>query len=94
MILSSHYVLTDILHTLKRKDVEEIRKICGKYTSRYRNDKELTEICNLVSKELDEITRNNLTEMESRLEGLVCTRRLDNSGGTALWYTDRRRLNR
>jgi hypothetical protein len=94
MILSSHYVIKDILHTLKRKDAEEVRKICSKYASRYRNDKELIAICEIVSKELEEITEKDFMDIEIRLEELASTRKLDNTGGTGLWYSDRRKLNR
>ncbi len=94
MILSSHYVIKDILHTLKRKDAEEVRKICSKYAGRYRNDKELTAICSMVADEMEEITEKDILDIESRLEELASIRKLDNTGGTGLWYSDRRRLNR
>jgi len=94
MILSSHYVIKDILHTVERRDVEEIKRICYKYTSRYRNDKELTRVCDIVMRDIDVIREKGLDEMKSRLEELLSVRKLDAAGGTGLWFADRRKINR
>ena len=94
MILSSHYVIKDILHTVERQDVEEIKKICQKYTNRYRNDRELTLVCDIVMRNYDKMREKELSEMKSKLEELLSIRKLDVAGGTGLWFADRRKINR
>jgi hypothetical protein len=52
-ILASHYMLNDILLTVEKGNVEEIRKVCEKYISRYKSDDELFVICNRMLFEKD-----------------------------------------
>lgn len=93
MILSSHYVIKDILHTVENGDAGEIRKICDKYCDRYRNDEGLASVCGLISEEdVGQLSEKRLSEIRVRLQELLSARRLDVSGGTNLWFVDRRRL--
>ncbi|MBN2251208.1 MAG: hypothetical protein JW724_03945 [Candidatus Altiarchaeota archaeon] len=91
MILSSHYVIQDILRTVERKDLEEIKKTCTKYCRRYRNDEALAEVCSVISMDLGKLDEQNLAAMRSRLEELCSARKLESSGGSALWFSDRRK---
>ncbi|MFZ2454854.1 MAG: hypothetical protein WAX07_00025 [Candidatus Altiarchaeia archaeon] len=93
MILSSHYVIKDILHTVENGDAGEIRKICDKYCDRYRNDESLAAVCSLVSEEdSGRLSEKRLSEIRTRLQELLSVRRLDSSGGTNLWFVDRRKV--
>jgi hypothetical protein len=94
MILSSHYVLKDILHTLERRDLEETKKLCEKYCERYRNDQELIKACSLMSERAGSLRDRNMSEMKNKLEELLSARKMDVSGGTNLWYSDRRKSTR
>jgi len=92
MILSSHYVIKDILHTLESGDAVEIRKVCEKYCERYRDDEALVAVCSLVSSEdAGRLSDKKLSEMRNRLQDLLSMRRLDSAGGTNLWFGDRRK---
>lgn len=93
MILSSHYVIKDILHTLERGDIDEIRRACDKYASRYRYDEAFVGICNML-KESEELSERQQQEALTKLQELLSVRKIDSAGGTGLWYTDRRKLNR
>ncbi len=93
MILSSHYVIKDIMHTVKKGDVSEIRKACNKYCTRYKNDQALVSVCNILT-ESEELEEKEQEEIMMRLQDLLSVRKVDSSGGTGLWYTDRRKLNR
>lgn len=52
-ILASHYMLNDILLTIEKGNIEDIRKVCEKYISRYKSDDELFVICNRMLFEKD-----------------------------------------
>jgi hypothetical protein len=93
MILSSHYVIKDILHTVECGDAGEIRKVCEKYCDRYRNDEGLAAVCSLISVEdSGQLSDKRLSEIRTRLQDLLSVRRLDVSGGTNLWFVDRRKI--
>lgn len=92
MILASHYVIEDLLHILEDGDIEEIRKICEKYCRRYKNDSDLIRICNMILDLEEEAGDEILEDIKSRLKELSNTRRLETSGGTRLWFEDRRRI--
>lgn len=91
MILSSHYVIRDILHTFERGDAEEIKKVCDKYCARYRYDKELLEICGVI-REKGIGSSKDEGYIKNLLEELLSSRSVESSGGTTLWYSDRRKL--
>jgi len=38
LIMASHYMLNDILLTVEKGNIEDIRKVCDKYISRYKSD--------------------------------------------------------
>lgn len=92
MIFASHYVIEDLLHTLEGGDIEEMRKMCEKYCGRYKNDSELIRTCNMIPIDLEEIGDETLKDIKSRLKELSSARRLETSGGTRLWFEDRRRI--
>ena len=75
MVIPSHYVIRDILHTVRSRNSEEIRKTCEKYASRYRDDTELAEVCSVVSTDAGKIREKEFGEMESMLEELLSARR-------------------
>ena len=75
MIVPSHYVIRDILHTVRSRNSEEIRRTCVKYASRYRDDAELAEVCSIVSTDTGEMHESGFAEMESMLEELLSARR-------------------
>lgn len=92
MILSSHYVIKDILHTVERRDVEEVKRLCEKYCERYQYDKELMGVCSIVSESNQgSLKEKDLSCMKKKLEELLSARKMDVSGGTSLWYSDRRK---
>jgi hypothetical protein len=93
MILSSHYVIKDMMHTVERGDASEIRRACEKYCNRYKNDKAFVSVCNILM-ESEELEEKEQEEIMMKLQDLLSVRKVDSSGGTGLWYTDRRKLNR
>jgi len=95
MILSSHYVIKDVLHTVQRGDAEEIKKVCDKYCGRYRNDEGLAAVCSLIAEEdTGRLSEETLCEIRTLLEDLLSVRKIDSHGGTGLWFSDRRKINR
>jgi len=88
-IFASHYVINDILMTVERGDLEDIRRICDKYVSRYKSDDELFAVCNRIIFE-KEIGKDVIEALKAGLKELSGTRRLEGSGGTNLWFNDRR----
>lgn len=93
MILSSHYVIKDVLHTVQRGDAEEIRKACEKYSGRYQHDEAFVGICNILM-DIEELDGKDQQEILTKLQDLLSVRKMDSSGGTGLWFTDRRKINR
>jgi hypothetical protein len=71
MILSNNYVIRDILHTVRSRRIDEIRRICDKYMERYKNDKDLTGVCSMVSTDFENIPETDFNEIELRLEELL-----------------------
>jgi hypothetical protein len=93
MILSSQYIIKDIMHTLERGDTDEIRRACEKYGGRYKNDSAFVSVCSVLM-EYEELDEKEQEAIMLKLQELLSIRRVDSSGGTGLWYTDRRKLNR
>ncbi len=89
-IFASHYVINDILMTIERGDLEDVRRICDKYVSRYKSDDELFQICNRILFE-KEISQDVVEEISSGLKALSSIRRLEGSGGSNIWFSDRRK---
>ncbi len=89
-IIASHYVLNDILLTLDTGELEDIRRVCNKYVCRYGNDDALVRVCNMALGA--KVGRKALEDMRCMLEELIDIRRLENSGGTELWFSDRRKV--
>ena len=90
MIIASHYVLNDILLTLDTGEAEDIRRVCNKYVSRYENDDALIRVCNMALG--SKVGKKAIEDMRCMLEELIDIRRLENSGGTDLWFSDRRKI--
>ena len=91
-------VIVDILLVLieaqKNKeslDVEEIKKICAKYCERYEHDDELLQVCGMI-KGKGQVSDKDMGVLKTNLEGLLASRGVESSGGTALWFSDRRKL--
>jgi hypothetical protein len=89
-IIASHYVLNDILLTLESGELEDLRRVCQKYVSRYDNDDELIRVCSMVDS--SKVGRKTIEDMRCMIEDLIDTRRLESSGGTDLWFSDRRKV--
>lgn len=87
----SHYVLRDLVETVERGDMEAIRAICLKYSERYDEDTEIAELCNLI---LESIENKKFDvegdELKDRLRKIFDSRKITSSGGTNLWFSDRR----
>lgn len=90
MILASHYVVEGLLYVLEGGNPEDIKKMCEKYSQRYNHDSKLVNLCNMLigPKEIDDKT---LEDMKSKFRELSNARKLETSGGTRLWFEDRRR---
>ena len=93
MILSSHYVIKDVMHTIQRGDAGEIRKACEKYAGRYQHDEAFVGICNALM-EVEELNEKDQQETLTKLQDLLSVRKVDSSGGTGLWFSDLRKINR
>ena len=52
-IYASHYMINDILLTVDRGNLADVRMVCEKYVSRYKSDDELFVICNRILFEQD-----------------------------------------
>ena len=89
-IIASHYVLNDILLTLDTGEMDDIRRVCEKYVSRYDNDDALIRVCSMALG--SKVGRKAIEDMRCMIEELIDIRRLENSGGTDLWFSDRRKV--
>ena len=89
-IIASHYVLNDILLTLDTGELDDINRVCEKYVSRYDNDDALIRVCRMASG--SRVGKKDIADMRCILEELIDIRRLENSGGTDLWFSDRRKI--
>jgi len=97
MILASHYIIKDVLHTLRNADDDETVKICKKYTERYKEDSEFTGLCNMLVQYIDEHKgkkakdEKKLAGIESKLEDLSRFRVQTAASSMGLWYSERRK---
>ena len=73
-IMASHYMLNDILLTVEKGNVEDIRKVCDKYISRYKSDDELFVICNRLLFEKD-VSVDVVSDLREGLEFLAQKRK-------------------
>jgi len=89
MVTASHYILRDVLSLLERDRTERLEEICSCYAKRYAGDKEFQEIVTqiLLALKTDD---NLLEELKPRISELITTRKIGTSGGTKLWFSDRR----
>ena len=73
--------------------VGRVRKTCQKYCGRYKNDEAFIGVCNVLM-DVEELDDKAQQEIMQKLQELLSVRRIDSSGGTGLWFTDRRKINR
>lgn len=87
-MLASHYIFRDILENWD--NLKKTRNTFEEFTKRYPNDKELQE----VYKEFQDSPSNNekLQGIKSKLKELQNIRKIENSGGTKLQFSDRRQF--
>ncbi|RLI92088.1 MAG: hypothetical protein DRO89_02710 [Candidatus Altiarchaeales archaeon] len=90
MIKASPYVIRNMSRVLEKKDLIETREVFEKFLTRYKEDRELQRICDDFMEYISTRDREILSRIRSRLEKLRDTRRLESSGGTGLWYGNRR----
>ncbi|MFZ2455556.1 MAG: hypothetical protein WAX07_03670 [Candidatus Altiarchaeia archaeon] len=77
-------MLNDILLTVEKGDVEDIRKVCEKYISRYKSDDELFVICNRLLFEKD-VGPAVVSELREGLVFLAEKRKTGSSKKKSLW---------
>jgi hypothetical protein len=83
-IMASHYMLNDILLTINKGNIEDIRKMCEKYISRYKSDDELFVICNRLLFEKD-ASAEVVSELRVGLEFLVEKRKAASLKKSSRW---------
>jgi hypothetical protein len=83
-IMASHYMLNDILLTIEKGNIEDIRKVCDKYISRYKSDDELFVICNRLLFEKD-VSPAVLSEMREGLGFLAEKRKAVSLKKSSRW---------
>jgi hypothetical protein len=90
MVLASHYVIKSISIVLEKKDLTESEDVCDKFSRRYVGDEELQRICNDFKSYLSTRDDEELEKIKLALKKLKDVRKRETSGGTRLWYKDRR----
>jgi len=90
MVLASHYVIKNMFRVLESRDVVEAKEIFKKFSVRYSDDTKLVRIYNEYSKYLKSRDPEKLDEIKSTLNRLKDIRKRETSGGTRLWFKDRR----
>jgi len=90
MVLASHYVIKSISIVLEKKDITESQELCEKFSKRYFNDRELQNICKDFRSYLKTRDSDELERIKSTLNRLKDIRKRETSGGTRLWFKDRR----
>ena len=90
MVTASHYVIKNMSMVLESRDLVETNEMFKKFSVRYSDDIKLMCICNEYSKYLKSRDPEKLDEIKSALERLKVTRKRETSGGTRLWFKDRR----
>ncbi len=88
MTLASHYVLEEILNSLR--DVKGAGNVLEKFCIRYSDDIELTDICREFRNYLKSKDPKSLENIEKSLKELINSRGREAGGGEILWYKDRR----
>ena len=77
----------------RSKILSGIKKACEKYAGRYQHDEAFVGICNALM-EVEELNEKDQQEILTQLQDLLSVRKVDSSGGTGLWFSDRRKINR
>lgn len=89
-MFASHWIIEDILKAAEEKNFEELKKLSSTYAKKYPKDFEIRELNNEVKEFLKTKNSRKLNEIRKKLKNLMEARKLESSGGTALWFGDRR----
>ena len=89
-MFASHWVIEDILELAKEDTMKEFKNAINRYAKRYPKDFELREINKEMKDFLKTKDKKKLSEIKKRLKDLADARKMESSGGTQLWFGDRR----
>lgn len=90
MVLASHYVIKSISIVLEKQDIPKGTEVCNKFSKRYSEDADLQRIFNEFKAYLETRDDGELKKIKTALKRLTSIRKSETSGGTRLWYKDRR----
>jgi len=79
-MIASHFVLGDILTTLKSGDIAETEKIFKKFARRYHDDKELKKLYDEFRQYTTDKKKENLKNITEKLSKLKTCRKIESSG--------------
>lgn len=84
---ASHWVIEDIVKAIESKDKKKIESAFKEFYKRYPHDTEIVKLCKEYLKTKDS---KLLNQMKARLRVLAGERKMENAGGSQLWFGDRR----
>ncbi len=94
MVLASHYIFMDVLSLLERNRTERLEEVCTGYSKRYSDDDEFQELISIILTALEDSNNGVLDELKPRIRNAIASRRIETSGGTKLWFKNRRASHR
>lgn len=86
----SHWVIEDMLKAAESGNPKELDKLCSQYAKKYPQDFEIRDLRGQVKDFLKSKDSKKLAEIRKKLKFLAESRKLESSGGTQLWFGDRR----
>ena len=89
MAIASYFIFKDILDSIEHDDQDILEK-CRIFMERYPDDRELTDICNRISENMETKDTEQIERIKEDLRELINSRHIEASGGTHLWYRERR----
>ncbi len=90
-MIASRWIIEKIIRFLKDEKRKEKRKEMDTLFGRYSDDSDLQKIKKDIDSYFKKPTEKSLNAIMKKLENLVRTRKIESSGGTRLWFGDRRR---
>jgi len=90
MVTASHYILRDVLSLMERDRTERLEEVCSCYAKRYSSDEEFQELVSQILLGLETDDNGILEGLKPKISELITTRKIETSGGTKLWFRDRR----
>jgi len=91
MVVASHYIFRDVLDLISRDRMDRLEEVCDGYSRRYQDDQEFQQVCGWISRYMHSDKNNGeLEHIRDRLQELIKIRRLEVSGGSKLWFVERR----